>query len=60
MISPIAGICILTVFASQCPLVNHIKSAAVSLNPGVWPSDHIISKGEKKKEVEFTYGFFSF
>jgi len=30
VISPIAGICILTVFASECDLASHIKSAAVS------------------------------
>ena len=35
VISPIAGICILTVVASQCPLVNQIKSAAVSEFRGV-------------------------
>lgn len=30
VISPIAGICILTVFASECDLASHIRSAAVS------------------------------
>ena len=37
VISPIAGICILTVFASQCPLERHIKSAAVRNNDSSLP-----------------------